>query len=117
MSLDPCSGKPWRVTSARMNAGMPSSRPWGRRWAGAPAGCFCRGRRETASWSINGRQITAMHWPAARRSSLALDMYEHSYQMDFGAKAASYVDAFMGVVSWGNADRLFSEVADSSADR
>lgn len=26
---------------------------------------------------------------------LALDMYEHSYHMDFGAKAAAYVDAFM----------------------
>ncbi|MBI4742763.1 MAG: superoxide dismutase [Betaproteobacteria bacterium] len=26
---------------------------------------------------------------------LALDMYEHSYHMDFGAKAGVYVDAFM----------------------
>jgi len=26
---------------------------------------------------------------------LALDMYEHSYHMDFGAKAGTYVDAFM----------------------
>jgi Fe-Mn family superoxide dismutase len=26
---------------------------------------------------------------------LALDMYEHSYHMDFGAKAGAYVDAFM----------------------
>lgn len=26
---------------------------------------------------------------------LALDMYEHSYHMDYGAKAAAYVDAFM----------------------
>jgi Fe-Mn family superoxide dismutase len=26
---------------------------------------------------------------------LALDMYEHSYHMDYGAKAAVYVDAFM----------------------
>ncbi|OYW36479.1 MAG: superoxide dismutase [Hydrogenophilales bacterium 12-61-10] len=26
---------------------------------------------------------------------LALDMYEHSYHMDFGAKAAAYVEAFM----------------------
>ena len=24
---------------------------------------------------------------------VALDMYEHAYQMDFGAKAAAYVDA------------------------
>jgi len=25
---------------------------------------------------------------------LALDMYEHSYHMDYGARAAAYVDAF-----------------------
>jgi len=35
---------------------------------------------------------------------------EHSYQMDFGAKAASYVDTFMGAVRWANTDRLFNEV-------
>jgi len=38
-------------------------------------------------------------------------MYEHSYHIDFGAKAASYVDAFMRAVRWSNADRLFSELA------
>lgn len=31
---------------------------------------------------------------------LALDMYEHAYHMDFGARAAAYVDAFMGVINW-----------------
>ena len=39
---------------------------------------------------------------------LALDMYEHSYHMDFGAKAATYVDAFMDVVRWSNVERLFA---------
>jgi len=29
---------------------------------------------------------------------LAMDMYEHAYQMDFGAKAANYVDVFMKVI-------------------
>ncbi len=28
-------------------------------------------------------------------------MYEHSYHMDFGAAAGSYVDAFMGNIHWG----------------
>ena len=32
---------------------------------------------------------------------LALDMYEHSYQIDYGATAAAYVDAFMAAISWG----------------
>jgi superoxide dismutase, Fe-Mn family len=33
-------------------------------------------------------------------------MYEHSYHMDFGAKAASYVDTFMDVIRWNNVERL-----------
>lgn len=31
---------------------------------------------------------------------LALDMYEHAYHMDYGAKAAAYVDAFMAAIDW-----------------
>ena len=31
---------------------------------------------------------------------LALDMYEHSYHMDYGARAAAYVDAFMAAINW-----------------
>ncbi len=31
---------------------------------------------------------------------LALDMYEHSYHMDFGAAAGNYVDAFMENIHW-----------------
>jgi superoxide dismutase, Fe-Mn family len=38
---------------------------------------------------------------------LALDMYEHAYHMDFGAKAAAYVDAFMGAIRWQSADQLY----------
>jgi len=36
---------------------------------------------------------------------LALDMYEHSYHMDYGARAAAYVDAFMQNIDWANAAR------------
>jgi Fe-Mn family superoxide dismutase len=31
---------------------------------------------------------------------LALDMYEHAYHLDFGARAAAYVDAFMRNIDW-----------------
>ena len=31
---------------------------------------------------------------------LALDMYEHAYAIDFGAKAGAYVDAFMKNIHW-----------------
>jgi Fe-Mn family superoxide dismutase len=40
---------------------------------------------------------------------LALDMYEHSYHMDYGAKAAAYVDAFMQNINWNNAARFYQE--------
>jgi Fe-Mn family superoxide dismutase len=42
---------------------------------------------------------------------LALDMYEHSYHIDYGAKAATYVETFMKAIRWSNADRLFDEMA------
>lgn len=46
---------------------------------------------------------------------LALDMYEHAYAMDYGAKAGAYVDAFMGAVNWTAADKLFSRAAGGAA--
>ena len=42
---------------------------------------------------------------------VALDMYEHSYHMDFGAKAGAYVDAFMKAVSWGHASEIFARAS------
>ena len=38
---------------------------------------------------------------------LALDMYEHSFHMDYGAKAAAYVDAFMNNINWKNVSTLY----------
>lgn len=43
------------------------------------------------------------------RGLIALDMYEHAYHMDFGAKAAAYVDAFIGALDWTNADKEFEK--------
>ena len=37
--------------------------------------------------------------------------------MDFGAKAASYVDTFMEAVRWANADRLLAELTAAPAER
>jgi len=31
---------------------------------------------------------------------LVMDMYEHSYHMDYGVKAAKYIDAFMQNIDW-----------------
>ena len=40
------------------------------------------------------------HSPATTVPLLVMDMYEHSYHMDFGAAAAQYVDAFFNNVNW-----------------
>ena len=41
---------------------------------------------------------------------LALDMFEHSYHMDYGARAAAYVDAFMPAINWPNVAHAYSEL-------
>jgi Fe-Mn family superoxide dismutase len=57
-----------------------------------------------------------IHWAADHTTTLAggrpilvLDMYEHAYQMDYGAKAGPYVDAFMGMINWENAGKLYDQ--------
>src|SRR5712672_2983650 len=68
------------------------------------------------SWSPRDRKLVNQwasdhcHTLAGGAPILALDMYEHSYHMDFGAKAATYVEAFMDAVHWKNVDRLFAEI-------
>jgi Fe-Mn family superoxide dismutase len=58
------------------------------------------------TWSPRDRKLTNQwasdhcHTMAGGTSILALDMYEHSYHMDYGAKAASYVDVFMAAINW-----------------
>jgi Fe-Mn family superoxide dismutase len=44
---------------------------------------------------------------AGGRPVLVLDMYEHAYHMDYGAKAAAYVDAYMEAMGWDNAVKLY----------
>lgn len=39
---------------------------------------------------------------------LVLDMYEHAYHMDYGAKANDYVEASMKAIRWANADELYA---------
>jgi Fe-Mn family superoxide dismutase len=46
-------------------------------------------------WSANHTHALAGGVPV-----LALDMYEHSYHLDFGANPAAYVDAFMNNLHW-----------------
>lgn len=65
-----------------------------------------RDRRLTNQWAMDHTTTLAGGTPI-----LALDMYEHSYHMDYGAKAATYVETFMAAIRWANADRLFAAAA------
>ena len=51
---------------------------------------------------------------AGGRPVLVLDMYEHAYQMDYGAAAARYVDAFMEAIRWDSAVKLYEQYARQS---
>ena len=60
-----------------------------------------RDRRLVNQWAADHTHTLAGGTPI-----LALDMYEHSYQLDYGAGAEKYVDAFMQNILWPNVARL-----------
>lgn len=61
-------------------------------------------------WSGNHSQALAFGVPL-----LVLDMYEHAYQMDYGAAAAKYVDAFFDNVQWAEVERRFERAKNAAA--
>jgi Fe-Mn family superoxide dismutase len=63
-------------------------------------------KRLVTSWAADHTMTIA-----GGRPILALDMYEHAYHMDYGAKAAAYVDAFMQGIRWDNAAMLYQRYA------
>jgi Fe-Mn family superoxide dismutase len=71
----------------------------------------------TLAWSAHDARLVNT-WAADHTMTLAggtplvvLDMYEHAYQMDYGAKAGAYVDAVMAVLNWTGADKRFERAA------
>lgn len=67
------------------------------------------------TWSMRDRKLVNQ-WAADHTCALAgaapilaLDMYEHSYHMDYGARAAAYVDASMNNINWANVARRYEE--------
>jgi Fe-Mn family superoxide dismutase len=69
------------------------------------------------TWSARDRKLVNQwasdhcHTLAGGTPILALDMYEHSYHIDFGAKAAGYVETFMQAIRWRNAESLFNKLS------
>jgi len=65
-----------------------------------------RDRRLVNTWAADHTMTLADGAPL-----LALDMYEHAYHMDYGAKAGAYVDAFMKAFTWKHANEAFKAAA------
>jgi Fe-Mn family superoxide dismutase len=61
-----------------------------------------RDNRLVNTWAADHTMVLADGAPL-----LALDMYEHAYHMDYGAKAGDYVNAFMKAFSWRHANGAF----------
>ena len=51
---------------------------------------------------------------AGGRPVLVLDMYEHAYHMDYGAKAGAYVDIYMEAINWDQAALLYDQYSRQS---
>ncbi len=72
------------------------------------------------SWSARTNSLVN-HWSAdhahllaGATPILALDMYEHSYHMDYGANAAAYVDAYMKNIDWGKANERYAHAVEQA---
>jgi superoxide dismutase, Fe-Mn family len=61
-------------------------------------------------WSGNHTQAPATSVPL-----LVMDMYEHSYQLDFGAQHAQYIDAFFANIRWEEVNRRFENAQRAAA--
>jgi Fe-Mn family superoxide dismutase len=49
--------------------------------------------------------------PADTTPLLVMDMYEHAYQMDYGAAAPKYIDAFFANIQWDAVSQRFGTVS------
>jgi Fe-Mn family superoxide dismutase len=62
------------------------------------------------TWAGNHTQAHAASVPL-----LVMDMYEHAYQMDYGAATAKYVDAFFANLHWGEGNRRLERAQKAAA--
>ncbi len=62
-------------------------------------------------WAADHSQALAGGVPV-----LALDMYEHAYQLDFGADAGRWVDAFMANLNWAAVYQHYQHAVEGASD-
>ena len=79
----------WETEYRRVAAGL-----------GGGSGWVVLGYNRQFSTLENYWMADHMHFPAATAPLLVIDMYEHSYHMDYGAATARYIDAFFANIQW-----------------
>ena len=106
-------GQPGGEVAAALGQAYGSRETWEaefRRTAMALAGgsgwCVLTYNRHTGSLH-NYWAWDHMHGAVTGAPLLALDMYEHSFHMDYGTQAAKYVDAFMANLDWNVIDERY----------
>ena len=66
-------------------------------------------------WNVHTRSLQNhwawdhMHGAAAGIPVLALDMYEHSFHMDYGTQAAKYIDAWFANLDWEAVEKRYTQ--------
>ena len=79
----------WRAEFASMGKALGGGSGW------VLLSYLRRDGRLVNQWAADHAHVFADATPI-----LALDMYEHAYHLDYGAKVAAYVDAFMDNIDW-----------------
>ena len=110
-------GRPGQPLAAAIEHSFGSEARWRGEFAGMGKALGGGSGWVILAWSPRDRRLVNT-WAADHTMTLAgatpvavLDMYEHAYAMDYGAKAGAYVDAVMAARDWRAADRRFAAAA------
>lgn len=111
-SFAPGASQPGAALAKRMESDFGSMDKW-------RAEFIAMGKAIGGGWVLltysprRGRLVN--QWAADHSNTLAdgavivaMDMYEHAYALDYGAKAADYVSAYMAALKWSAADKFFA---------
>jgi len=105
------SGRPGGALADELKASFGSAEAWEDDFRRTAASLYGGSGWTVLAWNQHTRELhnywASDHSQAAVLGTplLVLDLYEHSYQMDFGAAAARYVDAFFNNVRWDEVQR------------
>lgn len=105
-NLAPPSGRDGELDSELARA-FGSTQNWEREFRRIGAGLGGGSGWVMLAWNVHTETLENywmwdhMHAPAASIPILVMDMYEHSYHMDYGASTGQYLDAFITNINWG----------------